>query len=400
MSKMDQNLPLITDVEGVYANGISIGIKQPAKKDLALIYVPDAFSSAGVFTTNRFAAPSVSHTRKILKSNTLKALLINSGNANTGIGKDGSENTKELVARTAKHLNLRSSEVGMGSTGIIGVPLTMDTMRNGVDTLLNDPLIKDGHAAAEAILTTDTFVKEFGSKTIIDGKEIIVAGITKGSGMIEPNMATTLTYLVTNAAIPTKELNTYLKEAVDQSYNLISVDSDMSTSDMVVIISTGEHKLKLFDLEQRHAFKDALTDTCKELAKLVVKDGEGATKVIEVTVEGATSFSEARLIAKSVVNSPLVKTAVYGEDPNWGRVLMAAGKVPSKLNPDKCEVRFGSEIVFSKGIACTFDEKVVKKDLSHSEVKINVNLNLGKHSATVLGCDLTEGYIKINTDYN
>lgn len=400
MSKMDQNLPLITDIDGVYANGISIGIKQPAKKDLALIYVPDAFSSAGVFTTNRFAAPSVMHCRKVLKKNTVKAILVNSGNANTGIGKEGAENTKELVSRTANHLSLRPSEVAMGSTGIIGVPLTMDTMRQGVDTLLSDPLIKDGHAAAEAILTTDTFVKEFGAKTNVDGKEIIVAGITKGSGMIEPNMATTLTYIVTNAAIPTKELNIYLKEAVDQSYNLISVDSDMSTSDMVVIISTGEHKLKLFDLEQRKQFTDLLTHTCQELAKLVVKDGEGATKVIEVTVEGATSFSEARLIAKSIVNSPLVKTAVYGEDPNWGRVLMAAGKVPSKLNPDKCEVTFGSQTVFSKGNACSFDTAQVKKDLAQSEVSINVNLNLGQDKATVLGCDLTEGYIKINTDYN
>lgn len=396
---MKQDIQSITDIKGVFANGIHAGIKEK-KKDLGYLYVPNAVGSAAVFTQNKFAASSVTYTKSAMKTNTIKAIIINSGNANAGTGKEGEKNTKIMAKQTAIALNLKPKEVAVASTGIIGVQLPIAKIEKSIPKLCETPHSQNGKILAETILTTDKFTKETTLSKKIGKKTITISGITKGSGMIAPNMATTLSFLVTNANIPSKNLQAFLTKAVDESYNMISVDTDTSTNDIALIMATGEYKFSLSSQAESQAFQDLLNEVCKLLAIQIVKDGEGASKMIEVQVKGATSKKEARTIAKSIVDSPLVKTAIYGEDPNWGRVLAAAGKVPSKLNPDKVDIRFAGTLVFSNAIPISHDTKKLKSELKSNEIDIEVDLNLGTHVATAWGCDLTEGYIEINTEYS
>ncbi|RAP36470.1 hypothetical protein DID80_05420, partial [Candidatus Marinamargulisbacteria bacterium SCGC AAA071-K20] len=295
----------ITDLEGVYAGSIHAGIKQ-SRYDLSYIYVPDAVASAGVFTQNKFCSSSVKYTRKCLKNNILKAMIINSGNANTGTGKEGDENNKKMARLTAKALGLTKSEVGVSSTGIIGVQLPFDRVEKGINSLLKSPLKKEGQNAAEGIMTTDTFSKTVFKQAKVGKKTITIAGIAKGSGMIKPNMATMLSYVVTNAHINSKLLQECLKEAVNISFNSITVDTDTSTSDMVIAFATGEKKFAESNNTEISEFKALLKEVCIDLAKLIVVDGEGASKLIEVTVEGAKSYTEAKEVAMTVAESPLV----------------------------------------------------------------------------------------------
>jgi len=261
----------ITHVDGVFANGIPCGIK-PAKKDLAFIYVPKAVSSAGVFTQNRFISPTITHTRKCLKKNTLKAVIINSGNANAGTGKKGSENVKKIAKLAAQYLGLRPSEIGIASTGIIGVQQPMDKFTSGLPVLLENPLAKQGHEAAKAIVTTDTFEKEVYAEEKIGKKVIKVAGMTKGSGMIAPNMATTLTFLATNAELTPTTLQKCLTQAVSDSFNMLSIDRCNSTNDMVLIFSTGAHKFNIQSAPWMAVLtsKEFATSSAIDLASLVV----------------------------------------------------------------------------------------------------------------------------------
>jgi glutamate N-acetyltransferase / amino-acid N-acetyltransferase len=389
----------ITDIDGVYAGSIHAGIKD-ARYDLSYIFVPEAVASAGVFTQNKFCSSSVKHTRKYLKNNTLKAMIINSGNANTGTGKEGEENNKKMARLTADALGIPKAEVGVSSTGIIGVQLPFERVEKGIKALLQSPLKKDGQQAAEGIMTTDTFSKTVYKEAKVGKKTITVAGIAKGSGMIKPNMATMLAYIVTNANINTKLLQTCLKEAVDYSFNSITVDTDTSTSDMVMAFATGEKNFSetTTDLAE---FKALLKEVCIDLAKLIIQDGEGATKLIEVTVEGARTHKDAKEVAMSVADSPLVKTAIHGEDPNWGRLIMAIGKSPTAtMNPDKVNIELQGTELYKKGEPTDFDYNKVKKSLEKKEIELKINLNCGKSWARVWGCDLTHGYIDINVDYN
>jgi len=390
----------ITDINGVYASGIHSGIKKQ-KLDLAYIYVPGAVATAGTFTQHAFAASSVLITRKQLAKHTLKAMIINSGNANAGTGEDGNKHTKQCIKQAASLLGVPSYEVGMSSTGIIGVPLPVDTITSGLSTLLSDPEVLEGSKAAEAIMTTDTFSKSAYREVKIGKKTFQASGIAKGSGMIAPNMATMLAYVVVNADLPTHVFQTMLNEAVEESFNMISVDTDTSTSDMVVAFATGEHKFSMSDHEDVSTFKQLLTDVCIDLAKLIIKDGEGSKKTIEVTVKGAASKQQAKQCALNVANSPLIKTAIHGEDPNWGRFIMAIGKDPSvKVNPKKVSIAIGEHAVFSLGSPVDFDSKAVKEVLSQDFVPIHIQLNINTGYARAWGCELTKGYIDINTDYN
>ncbi len=393
MSKM------ITDIPGVFANGIHCGIK-PRKKDLAFIYVPNACASAGVFTQSHFAASSVVHTRKAIKNNTLKAILVNSGNANAATGERGIRDNKAMVGQVAKILGLSVNEVGVGSTGIIGVPMPMDKVKAGIDELFEDKKAKNGQAVAEAIMTTDAFMKTVFAERKIGGQTVVVAGMSKGAGMIAPNMATTLTYFVTNLLIDQRTLQTILTEVNDDTFNMISVDTDTSTNDMVVILATGEKRFTLTNA-LKEEFKELLFEACLTLAKMLVQDGEGATRVIEMQVNGATKRSDARRIAKNVIESPLVKTAIHGSDPNWGRVVMAASKNPDvKLNPEKVDLFFGDYPILKKGQLVPFSRPDVVEYLKNDLVRITLDLNLGKSNATAWGSDLTKKYIDINTAYN
>jgi len=397
---MMTNKKTITDINGVYASGCHAGFKAK-NMDLAYIYVPDAVASAGVFTRNAFCSETITHTRKMTKRHTLKAMIINSGNANTGTGDAEKYAVKETVRYAAKKLGLKPSEVGMASTGIIGVKLPMDIMNRGLNALLKTPQQKEGDKTAHAILTTDTCTKTVFLEKKIGKKMIQVAGICKGSGMIAPNMATMLAYIVSNVHIEKSLLQIWLKEAVDQSFNLITVDSDTSTSDMVVAFATGEHKINYRDKDEVNAFKSLLIEMCQGLATQIIKDGEGASKLIELTVKGAATCRDAKKVALSVLNSPLVKTAIHGEDPNWGRFIMAIGKTEGiKLNPKKVSIAVGDHWIFKQGEPEPFDLEVVKQALTPRHVYLTIDLGIRDAHVTAWGCDLSKGYIDINVDYH
>jgi glutamate N-acetyltransferase/amino-acid N-acetyltransferase len=390
-----------TNIPNVFAGGIHAGIKaDPQKLDLAYMYLPTAFATAGVFTRNQFPASSVTYTQKVLKKTPLKALIINSGNANAGTGEIGRQNTLKMARITAKALGVKPSQVGVASTGKIGQQLPMDKIESGILALLKTPEKKEGHKAATAILTTDLCTKEVYLEEKIGNRTLIVAGMIKGSGMIAPNMATTLGFLVTNVAIPQVALQKRLNWAIERSLNMVSVDTDTSTNDMLILSSVGTEKDMLTLTEEWDVFEKLLLEACIQMGKAIAKDGEGATRLIEVQVTGATRVTDARKIALNVVNSPLVKTAIHGADPNWGRVVAAACKDPDlKINTQKLELKFGDISVFSKGEPTAFDHAKAVETLSQDTVIIHLNLNLGHSEATAWGCDLTHGYVDINVQY-
>ena len=391
----------LTNLPGVYASGISAGIKKNGQKDLAFIFVPSAYGSAGVFTRSAFAAPPLLLTKQSMKKGTLRALIVNSGNANAGTGAAGMRDAKETAGIAAKLLGIKASEIAVASTGVIGKPLPMDAVKAGLHKLLKNPLARDGDAAAKAIMTTDLTQKEVFMSATIGGQRITVAGCAKGSGMIAPNMATMLGFLVTDAKVDSRTLQRALKVAVDDSFNMTSVDTDTSTNDMVTVFSTGKKGRKVSSATDKKAFTALLTKACQHLAKLIAADGEGATKLIEVEVTGARTQSEARRIALNVVNSPLVKTAIHGADPNWGRVLAAAGKDPSlTVDPRKVDLTFAGAPVMKRGKIVAHNRDKIRKLLSVRDVPIRLNLNVGKGHARAWGCDLTHGYVDINVSYN
>ncbi len=382
----------LTDITGVYASGTYCGLKaDDSKLDIAYLYVPNATASAGVFTKNKFRAACVNHSEEALKKDIIKAVIINSGCANAATGPQGIENCKITAEKAAGLLGIKSTQVATASTGIIGVQLNMDKVIPGLESLLKNPERKEIDKAANAILTLDTRTKlAFAEK----GK-VQVGGFAKGAGMISPNMATMLGFMVTNAALNQTTLKRLLQKACDDSFNMVSVDTDTSTNDLVLIISTGE-----VECSEEEVF-ELLKECSVSLAKQIAADGEGAEKLIEANVKGANSDFEARIVAKNLINSPLVKTAIHGSDPNWGRLMMAIGKEPSvKFNPDAIDVYLAGQLVFTNGKPGDFKREDLRKLISTSEVRVDVNLNNGNHTATAWGCDLTKKYIDINTDYN
>ena len=390
----------ITDIDGVYGSGVNCGLKKE-KLDLAYIFVPEVYSTAAVFTKNKFIAPCLEYTKKILNKKNCKAVIINSGNANAATGKQGLKNAKKTSEIAAPLLSVKPSEVAIASTGIIGVQLPMEKIEAGLSELLKNPLVKNANLVAEAIKTTDLITKEVYVQEVIDGAEIVVAGVAKGSGMIAPNMGTMLAFLVTNAKISSKNLKSFLKESVDESFNMVSVDNDTSTNDMALLFSTGATELNLNSISTIKAFQNLLTRANVELARLIALDGEGAEHLIEITVEGSAKKKEARKLALNVVNSPLVKTAVHGADPNWGRILAALGKDPDlKVKPHLVDLYLQDFQIINKGEIVSFSKDEIVAALKQKEVKIKIDLNIGKGKAIAWGCDLTKGYIDINAKYN
>ncbi len=399
-SNIERPVPSITTLPGVYASAIAAGIKINGRQDLAFVFVPEAFASAGIFTRNSFCAAPVLLSRAALKKGTIKALILNSGNANAGTGKDGIRHAKETARCAAKLLGLKTTEVAIASTGVIGKKLPIDKLTTGLQKLLANPLIKNGRAAAEAVMTTDLTRKEIFCTGIVGGDLVTVAGFAKGSGMIAPNMATTLGVLATDAKISSSLLHKLLRSAADDTINMTSVDTDTSTNDSLLAFATGKTGRLITSKKQVQEFLILLTAACQAIARHLAADGEGATKLIEVVVQGARTLREARIIAKNIVNSPLVKTAIHGSDPNWGRVLAAAGKDPAvKVNPNKVDLTFAGATVMRRGAIVPHDRKQIRKLLSTKEVRILINLNLGASSATAWGCDLTHGYVDINVSY-
>jgi len=370
--------------------------------DLTFVTLDPGTAVAGVLTQSRCPSPEVEWCRKALGLGRARALVVNAGNSNAFTGDRGRAAVENLAAKTAQHLGCAPSDVFLASTGVIGVPLPIDKSEAGLAAAFSaEPC--GWEAAAETIMTTDTFAKAAVTRAVVDGRTVNLVGIIKGSGMIAPDMATMLGFVFTDAAVAPEFLQTALEDANRTSFSCITVDGDTSTSDTVLAFATGtagNAPLTGDEDAGADAFRAALADLCHQLALLVVRDGEGAQKLIEITVEGAESDRSAHRIAMSIANSPLVKTAIAGEDANWGRVVMAVGKAGEPAERDRLAIRFGATQVARNGLAVTgYDEAPVAAHLKGQEIAIGVDLGLGEGRATVWTCDLTHGYISINADY-
>ena len=378
------------DPQGFLALAKNVGIKD-STLDLTVIYSTVRARAAAMFTRNRFPGAPVIVGRKHIANGFVQALVINSKNANVAMGKQGIDNAIETCRIVGAELGVDYRDVLPFSTGVIGRPLPMDKIRAGLRGIRNELQPNNLKLAAEAIITTDKYPKYFSRRV----GAAIIAGIAKGAGMIEPNMATMLVYLMTDAVLPTKSLRPMLRRVVDRTFNSMSIDTDTSTSDTVVLMASG-----LAGPLNIREFEAGLFEVCEYLTREIARSGEGATKLITVDVNRAKTTTQAKRIGKFVVNSPLVKTAVYGCDPNWGRVIMAVGKsFDTTIEPRKVTIGFGDTYVFRKGSPVDCDLEALRAYLGQKEVSISVDLGIGKASARVWGCDLTEGYIKENAYY-
>ncbi|MGB0404932.1 MAG: bifunctional glutamate N-acetyltransferase/amino-acid acetyltransferase ArgJ [Fusobacterium sp.] len=395
----------ITTVKGIKAAGISSGLKKSGKKDLCLIYSEEKSIAAGAFTQNKVkAAPVILSMTNIENTNT-QALIINSGNANACNGENGYKDAIKMTELVSENLNISPKEVLVQSTGIIGLPLPMDKITSGINNIYTKLSKDGGNDAALAILTTDTFPKQVTVQMEIDNKTVTLSGIAKGSGMIHPNMATMLGNLFTDINISKELLKKIFKESVDNTFNMISVDGDTSTNDMCIIMANGAAKNKLIDSENEDLkiFKDALDYVNKTLAKLIAKDGEGATKLLEVSVLNGKTKKDSKLVAKSIITSNLTKCAFFGEDANWGRILCAVGYSEADFNIENIDIHLNanenSMQVVKNGAGVPFNEDHIKEILKEDEINILVDLKDGKYNAKAWGCDLSYQYVKINGSY-
>ncbi|MBR1729275.1 MAG: bifunctional glutamate N-acetyltransferase/amino-acid acetyltransferase ArgJ [Selenomonadaceae bacterium] len=387
--------------KGFTAAGVRAGIKKNGNLDVAVIYSDKIADVAGVFTQNQVAAAPVRVSKVVVKTGKAQAVVANAGCANACTGEQGLRDAEEMCKIAAKELNCREDNVIVASTGVIGVTLPMDKMENGIKAAVKE-LSKDGSVnAGNAIITTDTYSKCCATEITIDGKEVRFGVIAKGSGMIQPNMATMLCFITTDAAIDQKLLQEALSEITEVTFNMISVDGDMSTNDMVTVMANGEagNKKIVEKNDDYKIFYDTLKEICTELSKKIAADGEGATKFLTIHVHGAESFADAKQVGMSVAKSPLVKTAFFGEDPNWGRVICAVGYSGVKISPEKTIIKFGDVPVYAHSVGAEFDMAELKKVMEQSEILIDIDLGEGNEEATVFSCDLSFLYIKINADY-
>ncbi|MFV0921015.1 bifunctional glutamate N-acetyltransferase/amino-acid acetyltransferase ArgJ [Sphingomonas parapaucimobilis] len=401
-SPLAQPFPALPAIDGVTLRVARAQYKKWDRTDLTFVTLPEGTSVAGVLTTSKCPSPEVEWCRQALVLGQARALVVNAGNSNAFTGHRGRAAVEAIAARTAAAMECQPSDVFVASTGVIGVPLPIDKAEAGLDAAFTaEPC--GWQEAAATIMTTDTFAKGATTTAIVDGRTVTLAGIIKGSGMIAPDMATMLGFIFTDAAVAPEFLQRALSAANGRSFSCITVDGDTSTSDTVLAFATGKAgNAPLVDDESdgADAFRAALADLCHQLALLVVRDGEGATKLIEIRVEGAESDRSAHRIALSIANSPLVKTAIAGEDANWGRVVMAVGKAGEPAERDRLSIRFGETLVAKDGLAVEgYDEAPVAAHLKGQEIAVGVDLGLGEGVATVWTCDLTHGYISINADY-
>jgi len=391
----------VTSPDGFSAGAIYAGIKAKSKTgfDFGILYSKVPCNTAAVFTTNNIKAAPVQLSMERLKLGKAAAVVANSGCANACTGKQGMTDAKETTKAVAAHIGIAPEDVLVASTGVIGRMLPMDLIKASI------PLIKlsteGGHNFARAIMTTDTVIKEIAVRVTVGGNKFIIGGTAKGAGMIHPDMATMLCFLTTDAEVDIDFLRKALKQAVDISFNMISVDGDTSTNDTVILMGNGQSENDPITEDSKYAkvFQQALDKVCIYLAKQVAADGEGATKLIEVTVNGAPTVADARKIARTVVTSPLVKTAIYGNDPNWGRVMAAIGRSGVPVEENNLNLFFGNISVLKGGQPQNLNLEKASAALKKKEVPIEIQLNSGDASATAWGCDLTEEYIKINAEY-
>jgi len=392
----------VTAAKGFLAAGVHSGVKK-FKKDLALLFSTTPAVAAGVFTTSRVqAAPVLVSKCQMKDTSSFRAIIVNSGNANACTGERGLNDAWRMVEVTAGALGVRRDEVLVSSTGIIGQYLPMEKVLSGIPRAATQ-LSRDAHRdAAEAITTTDTFLKEFAVRMNLGGVDVSIGGMAKGSGMIAPNMATMLAFVTTDVNIAPSLLSRSLKLACDRSFNRITVDGDTSTNDMVLLLANGLAGNKVLEDERDSdyaVFYKVLEYVLTRLSKMIVMDGEGATKFIEIEVIRAVSEDIAVRAAKAIANSNLVKTALHGEDANWGRILAAIGYSGIEFNPADVEISFGDVPILQQNYTIGFSEEEAKRVLSEKEIKITVSLHQGNHAASYWTCDLSREYVSINANY-
>ncbi|MDP3730457.1 MAG: bifunctional glutamate N-acetyltransferase/amino-acid acetyltransferase ArgJ [Candidatus Omnitrophota bacterium] len=399
----------VTMAKGFLASGLEAGIKKSGKKDLALLYSEVPAVAAGAFTTNRFQASPVKISKLHIKNKTHQAVIVNSGNANCANGKTGDRSAWEMACYAATKLGLSEREMLVASTGIIGVPLPLNRIKARIGDLVEGLSGKGGENFAESILTTDTVKKDFAVKIKIGSSIVSIGGACKGAGMIHPNMkteghhATMLSFITTDAAISKKMLEASLDEAIKYSFNMVSVDGDMSTNDSCFILANGlagNIKIEKKNGEYKK-FTEGLKFLTGRLAKMLVRDGEGATKFVEIDVVGAKTKEDACAVARKISTSNLLKCAIFGEDPNWGRICAAAGASGVEFDPDKVDIYLGGIKSLSNGaIAKNYDKEKAREFFKTKDVAIRVDLNDGKASAKAWTCDFSKEYVAINSEYS
>ncbi len=391
----DTKVPL-----GFKAGGIHCGIKK-SKKDLALIVSELPATAAAVFTLNKVqAAPVLVSKLALSESEIHRAIIVNSGNANACTGDNGYDDAIKMIHETAKTLDIDANEVFVASTGVIGESLPIEKIISWIQTIPSELNGEDFSTAAEAIITTDTFVKTVSASFTINDEEVTIYGMAKGSGMIHPNMATMLGFVLTDAAIEKNIFQTLLKNSTDNTFNRIIVDGDTSTNDMVIALANGASGVSVTpDTESYKIFEEELFHVLKKLSIDIVRDGEGATKVVEITVEGALSNEDAIKAARTIALSPLVKTAIHGEDANWGRIIAAVGYSGIEFNPDKFEIVINGVQILYQDYLVTLTNAEANQALKSANIELLVKLNGGVGKATCWTCDFSEEYVKINGSY-
>lgn len=387
----------VTAPRGFRAAGVRCGVKSQGK-DLALIVSDVPATVAGMFTTNRAAAPCVRYSRHVIEAGTARAIVANSGNANAATGEEGFVDNVRMAQKVAQLLECPPAQVVTASTGIIGHKLPVEKIEAGIEQAMLELSPEGAEAAAEAIMTTDTVPKAEAVSLKLPEGEVRIGGIAKGAGMIAPNMATMLCFLTTDAQISAPALQQVLKDAVERSFHCLTIDSDTSTNDMVVILANGQSGVDVH--RYLDDFQMALESLCVRLAQRIARDGEGATKLVEIEVRGAPTFTQARKVAKTVAESPLVKTALFGNDPNWGRILAAMGRSGVDFDPDRAHIALQGTLVYADGKPTAFDAHELHEQLKTDTVNITIDLQEGTEHATVWTCDFSYDYVRINAEYS
>ena len=392
----------VTFAKGFTAAGVKAGIKKSGNLDVAVIYTKTQAVVAGTFTQNKVAAAPVYVSKEVVATGTAHAIVANAGCANACTGQQGLDDAHKMAQIAADELGVNANDVIVGSTGVIGVNLPMDKLEAGIKDAVANLSADGSDNAGRAIITTDTHSKSVTCEFELSGKTVRMGAIAKGSGMIRPNMATMLCYITTDIAIDQALLQKAVSGCVEKSFNMISVDGDMSTNDMVIVLANGEaNNAKITEENADYQiFFDKLMMLCTELAKQIAADGEGASKFLTINVKGAKSFADAKTVGMAIANSPLVKTAFFGEDPNWGRVICAVGYSGADMVPEKTIVKFGGITIFANGTGATYDEKALAHVMKQKDIVIDIELNMGQEDATVWSCDLSYEYVKINGEYH
>lgn len=392
----------VTFPVGFRAAGVKAGIKKSGNLDVAVIYTEREAAVAGVFTQNAVAAAPVHVSREAVKTGKAHAVVANAGCANACTGEQGMKDARAMAAIVAEELGCAASDVIVASTGIIGVNLPMDRMESGIRKAVAELSDTGSQNAGNAIVTTDTYSKACATEVEIGGKKVRFGAIAKGSGMIQPNMATMLCFITTDAAIESALLQEALSGITEVTFNMISVDGDMSTNDMVVVLANGAagNERIAEKNEDYEKFRAALLAMCQGLSRRIAADGEGATKFLTIHVTGTSSFADAKAIAMSVAKSPLVKTAFFGQDPNWGRVICAVGYAGVPMDPDKVVVKFGGIPVYAHGVGAQHDGEALRKVMAEHDILIDIDMGEGEEEATVWSCDFSYEYVKINGEYH